>query len=47
MSLRRIANRLSDEDIDALFELARTDGIMPLVRNTAHSTGIAISSCRC
>jgi flavin-dependent dehydrogenase len=33
--LRRIANRLSDHDIDALFELARTDGIMPLVRRTA------------
>jgi len=33
--LRRIARRLSDEDIDALFELARTDGIMPLVRRTA------------
>jgi geranylgeranyl reductase family protein len=35
MSLRRIANRLTDEDIDQLFELARTDGIMPLVRKTA------------
>jgi digeranylgeranylglycerophospholipid reductase len=35
MSLRRIANRLSDREIDALFELARTDGIMPLVRKTA------------
>ena len=35
MSLRRIANRLSDEEIDDLFELARTDGIMPLVRKTA------------
>jgi digeranylgeranylglycerophospholipid reductase len=33
--LRRIAHRLSDDDIDALFELARTDGIMPLVRRTA------------
>ena len=33
--LRRIAHRLSDEDIDALFELARTDGIMPIVRRTA------------
>ena len=30
--LRRIAHRLNDDDIDALFELARTDGIMPLVR---------------
>src|SRR6185369_775468 len=34
MSLRRIANQLSDEEIDDLFELARTDGIMPLVRRT-------------
>ena len=33
--LRRIAHRLGDEDIEALFELARTDGIMPLVRRTA------------
>ena len=33
--LRRIAQRLGDDDIDALFELARTDGIMPLVRRTA------------
>jgi flavin-dependent dehydrogenase len=35
LTLRRIASRLSDEDIDGLFELARTDGIMPLVRRTA------------
>jgi digeranylgeranylglycerophospholipid reductase len=35
MSLRRIANRMTDEAIDELFELARTDGIMPLVRKTA------------
>ena len=33
--LRRIAQRLSDDDIDRLFELARTDGIMPIVRRTA------------
>ena len=33
--LRRIAQRLGDDEIDALFELARTDGIMPLVRRTA------------
>jgi len=33
--LRRIAQRLTDSDIDRLFELARTDGIMPLVRRTA------------
>jgi len=35
LSLRRLANRLSDTDIDMLFELARTDGIMPIVRRTA------------
>jgi hypothetical protein len=29
------AQRLSDAEIDSLFELARTDGIMPLVRATA------------
>lgn len=33
--LRRIAQRLSDSDIDQLFELAHRDGIMPLVRRTA------------
>jgi digeranylgeranylglycerophospholipid reductase len=33
--LRRIARRLSDEDIDRLFDLAQTDGIMPIVRRTA------------
>jgi digeranylgeranylglycerophospholipid reductase len=33
--LRRIAQRLSDADIDRLFDLARTDGIMPIVRRTA------------
>jgi geranylgeranyl reductase family protein len=33
--LRRIAQRLSDSDIDRLFDLARTDGIMPLIRRTA------------
>jgi len=35
LTLRRIANRLSDDDIETLFELARTDGIMPIVRKTA------------
>ena len=35
MALRRLASRLSDEEIDSLFELARTDGIMPIVRRTA------------
>lgn len=33
--LRRIADRLTDEDIDGLFDLAHSDGIMPLVRKTA------------
>jgi digeranylgeranylglycerophospholipid reductase len=33
--LRRAAQRLSDPDIDSLFALARTDGIMPIVRRTA------------
>ncbi len=33
--LRRIAQRLDDTDIEGLFDLARTDGLMPLVRRTA------------
>jgi digeranylgeranylglycerophospholipid reductase len=33
--LRRIAWRLTDDDLDRLFDLARTDGIMPLLRRTA------------
>jgi digeranylgeranylglycerophospholipid reductase len=35
MTLRSIAGDLQDEDIDSLFELARTDGIMPIVNRTA------------
>ena len=35
MTLRTIANQLSDEEIESLFELARTDGVMPIVRRTA------------
>lgn len=35
LSLRVLADRFTDEEIDALFELARTDGIMPIVRRTA------------
>jgi digeranylgeranylglycerophospholipid reductase len=35
LSLRLLANRLSDEEIDMLFDLAQTDGIMPIVRRTA------------
>jgi geranylgeranyl reductase family protein len=33
--LRRVAQRLSDAQISSLFELARTDGLMPLLRQTA------------
>jgi geranylgeranyl reductase family protein len=33
--LRQIAHRLTDEDIDSLFNLAHTDGIMPIIRRTA------------
>jgi digeranylgeranylglycerophospholipid reductase len=33
--LRRIAQRLTDDDIEGLFALARTDGLMPLIRRTA------------
>lgn len=35
LELRRVAERMTDADIDSLFELARTDGIMPIVRRTA------------
>jgi digeranylgeranylglycerophospholipid reductase len=35
LRLRLLSQRLSDEDIDAFFELARTDGVMPIVRRTA------------
>lgn len=34
--LRRIAVRMSDRQIDALFELALTDGVMPIVQRTAN-----------
>jgi geranylgeranyl reductase family protein len=34
-ALRFIAHRMRDTDIDALFQLASTDGILPLVRQTA------------
>lgn len=33
--LRQPAQRLSDVEIDAFFDLARTDGILPIVRKTA------------
>lgn len=35
LALRFIAHRLRDDDIDRLFDLARTDGILPIVRQTA------------
>jgi flavin-dependent dehydrogenase len=34
-SLRELVTRLSDRELDSFFELARTDGIMPIVRKTA------------
>ena len=33
--LRELAHQMTDVDIDAFFELARTDGVMPIVRETA------------
>jgi geranylgeranyl reductase family protein len=35
LALRLLAQRLPDRAIDALWDLARTDGIMPIVRRTA------------
>jgi flavin-dependent dehydrogenase len=35
LSFRLLAQRMPDEDIEALFTLARTDGVMPIVRRTA------------
>jgi len=35
LALRFVAQRMRDSDIDALFTLAKTDGILPLVRQTA------------
>ena len=35
LSLRVLAQRMRDEDIESLFELALTDGVMPIVRRTA------------
>jgi geranylgeranyl reductase family protein len=35
LALRFVAQRMRDADIDALFTLALTDGILPLVRQTA------------
>lgn len=35
MLLRRVSERLTDVEIDELFDLTRTDGLMSLIRNTA------------
>lgn len=35
LRLRLLSQRLADADIDAFFDLARTDGVMPIVRKTA------------
>jgi flavin-dependent dehydrogenase len=35
LEFRALAQRMSDDDIEGLFELARTDGVMPIVRRTA------------
>ena len=35
LTFRTLAQRMPDEDIEGLFELARTDGVMPIVRRTA------------
>jgi flavin-dependent dehydrogenase len=35
LMLRNLAQRMSDRQIDALFELALTDGVMPIVSRTA------------
>ena len=35
LALRMLAQRLTDPEIDSLFDLARTNGVMPLVRRTA------------
>lgn len=35
LTLRNVAHRMTDADIEELFELARTDGVMPIVRRTA------------
>ena len=35
LTFRSIAQVMPDEDIEGLFELARTDGIMPIIRRTA------------
>jgi flavin-dependent dehydrogenase len=34
LSFRKLAQQMSDADIEGLFELARTDGVLPIVRKT-------------
>jgi len=34
-SFRKLAQQLSDVEIEGLFELARTDGVMPIVQRAA------------
>ena len=47
LALRMLAQRMSDAEIDSLFDLALTDGVMPIVRRTArfnrHRNLIAVS----
>jgi flavin-dependent dehydrogenase len=35
LALRMLAQRMTDAEIDSLFDLALTDGVMPIVRRTA------------
>jgi flavin-dependent dehydrogenase len=35
LALRQLSERLSDREIDTLFTLAQTDGVLPIVRRTA------------
>jgi flavin-dependent dehydrogenase len=35
LALRMLAQRLTDAEIDGLFDLARTNGVMPLIRGAA------------
>jgi flavin-dependent dehydrogenase len=35
LTLRELAERMDDEEIDGLFDLAQTNGVMPIVRRTA------------
>jgi len=35
LALRNAAQQMDDEDIDGMFDLARTNGVMPIIRRTA------------